>query len=47
MWYNMVMGSDSNDVQLGLFVVSMAVTVFAYGAVVWSSLKPRSRVKKQ
>jgi hypothetical protein len=35
------------DISLVLFWVSMAVTVVAYGAVVWPSLKPRSRAKKQ
>jgi hypothetical protein len=35
------------DIPLVLFWVSMGVTVVAYGATVWPSLKPPRRAKKQ
>jgi hypothetical protein len=46
MWQNGGMDTEFVDIPLMLFWVSMAVTVVAYGAVVWPSLKPRRREKK-
>jgi hypothetical protein len=43
----MGMITESVDIPLVLFWVSMAVTVAAYGAVVWPSLKSRPRTKKR
>jgi hypothetical protein len=34
------------DIPLMLFVVSMAITVLAFGATALPSLKPRSRAKR-
>ena len=46
MWEGMGVNTVQIDIPLVLFWVSMAVTVVAYGAVVWPSLKPRPRSKK-
>jgi hypothetical protein len=41
------MNTDSVDIQLVLFWVSMGVTVTAFGLCVWSELKPGSRPDKR
>jgi hypothetical protein len=43
----MSMNTGLLDIPLVLFWVSMTITVVACGAVVWTSLKPRPREKKQ
>jgi hypothetical protein len=47
MWQNVGVNTEFVDLPLMLFWASMAVTVVAYGAVVWPSLKPRPRAKRQ
>jgi hypothetical protein len=47
MWQSVGVNTEFVDIPLVLFWVSMTVTVVAYGAVVWPSLKPRQRSKKQ
>jgi hypothetical protein len=47
MWQGMGVNTEFVDIPLVLFWASMAVTVVAYGAVVWPSLKSRRRSKKQ
>jgi hypothetical protein len=47
MWQSMGVNTEFVDIPLVLFGVSMAVTVVACGAVVWQSIKPRPRAKKQ
>jgi hypothetical protein len=47
MWQGVDVNIEFVDIPLVLFGVSMAVTVVAFGAVAWPSLKPRPRAKKQ
>jgi hypothetical protein len=47
MWQNVGVNTEFVDLPLMLFWASMAVTVVAYGAVVWPSLNPRPRAKRQ
>jgi hypothetical protein len=47
MWQNRGVNTEFVDIPLVLFWISMTVTVVAYGAVAWPSLKPRPRSKKQ